>query len=31
MRNRGLVVDEALIPQLSPLGGDHSNLDGDYM
>ena len=31
MRSRGLVVDEALIPQLSPLGSDHINLTGDYV
>jgi len=31
MRSRRLVVDEALIPQLSPLGWDHINLTGDYV
>lgn len=31
MRSRGLVVDEALISQLSPLGWDHINLTGDYV
>ena len=31
MRSRGLAVDEALIPQLSPLGWDHINLTGDYV
>lgn len=31
MRARGLDVDDALIPQLSPLGWDHINLTGDYV
>lgn len=31
MRAQGLSVDEALIPQLSPLGWDHINLTGDYV
>ena len=31
MRSCGLVVDEALIPQLSPLGWDHIDLTGDYV
>lgn len=30
MRARGPDVDDALIPQLSPLGWDHINLTGDY-
>jgi TnpA family transposase len=31
MRARGMPIDEALIPQLSPLGWDHINLTGDYV
>ncbi len=31
MRARGMDIDEALIPQLSPLGWDHINLTGDYV
>jgi TnpA family transposase len=31
MQSRGLVVGEALVPQLSPLGWDHINLTGDYV
>lgn len=31
MRSRGHMIDEALIPQLSPLGWDHINLTGDYV
>ena len=31
MRSRGIVIDESLIPQLSPLGWDHINLTGDYV
>lgn len=31
MRSRGMTIDEALIPQLSPLGWDHINLTGDYV
>ena len=31
MRSRGVVIDESLIPQLSPLGWDHINLTGDYV
>lgn len=31
MRSRGHTIDEALIPQLSPLGWDHINLTGDYV
>ena len=31
MRARGMPVDEALIPQLSPLAWDHINLTGDYV
>jgi TnpA family transposase len=31
MRRRGIVVDEVLVPQLSPLGWDHINLTGDYI
>jgi hypothetical protein len=26
-----MTIDEALIPQLSPLGWDHINLTGDYV
>jgi TnpA family transposase len=31
MRSRGMLIDETLIPQLSPLGWDHINLTGDYI
>ena len=31
MRSRGHMIDEAPIPQLSPLGWDHINLTGDYV
>jgi TnpA family transposase len=31
MRSRGMPIDEALVPQLSPLGWDHINLTGDYV
>ncbi|MFM2044920.1 MAG: hypothetical protein RLY86_3496 [Pseudomonadota bacterium] len=31
MRHRGMVIDEALIPQLSPLVWNHINLAGDYV
>ena len=31
MRSRGVLIDESLIPQLSPLGWDHINLTGDYV
>jgi hypothetical protein len=26
-----MTIDEALLPQLSPLGWDHINLTGDYV
>ena len=29
MRSRGMPIDGAFVPQLSPLGGDHINLTGD--
>ena len=31
MRSRGMPIDDALVPQLSPLGWDHINLTGDYV
>jgi TnpA family transposase len=31
MRSQGTLIDETLVPQLSPLGWDHINLTGDYI
>jgi len=31
MRTRGVVIDESLIRQASPLGWDYINLTGDYV
>ena len=31
MRLRGIAIEQALIPQLSPLAWDHINLTGDYV
>jgi hypothetical protein len=30
LRERGQVIDEALLQHLSPLGWEHINLTGDY-
>jgi hypothetical protein len=30
-RSRGMPIDEALVPKLSPLGWDYINLTGDYV
>jgi Tn3 transposase DDE domain-containing protein len=31
LRLRGIAIEQALIPQLSPLAWDHINLTGDYV
>ena len=31
LRNRGVEIDERLLPHLSPLGWEHINLTGDYI
>lgn len=31
LRNRGEIIDEALLNHLSPLGWEHINLTGDYI
>ena len=31
LRDAGKVVDDTLLPHLSPLGWEHINLTGDYL